>query len=76
MLAQPYHNPKSEPKQKENNTMMKTALMILALAAGIASANSLPPTPEFSVGNSLPPTPEFSMHNSLPPTPEATVELR
>ncbi len=39
---------------------MKTVAMILVLAAGVATANTLPPTPE----------------NTLPPTPEASVELR
>ena len=40
--------------------MIKTAAMILAFAAGVATANTLPPTPE----------------NTLPPTMEAPVEMR
>ncbi len=40
--------------------MMKTAAIILVLAAGVATANTLPPVPELSVGNTLPPVPEAS----------------
>ncbi len=35
-----------KPKKERKRTMIKTITIILGLAAGVATANTLPPTPE------------------------------